>query len=561
MKVLGISLGHDTNFCLLEDGKITEVIEAERFFRQKRYKLHCISNSDEPHASGFQYTKLSELKLFLKNIIEKWGAEYDYIAVQNQKREEEFENLKSLMSEFSYKEIFNLNHHLCHAAGSFFTSPFKESLILSYDGSGNDGNTVIFRAQNSKIEYLKSYPLKFGNSYNNLGYICNINPDISGTSSGKTMGLTSYGKVVNEWIPFFEKHILSYEKKQPQQGSDINPYGRCHTINWDYISEIEEIKPFINQDGTSTLSITSQMAQNICKTMQAAWTNCVLRLLNQYSDISKNLCITGGCALNGIANYQIEEQGIFENQHFVPNPTDCGLSVGAALFVYHQKSNTQFSGEKEYFSPYLGEEIYDKDKLTELKNIYKNISFEAESIPGKLASLICEDKIIGVIRGRYEIGPRALGNRSILCNSQNKEMRDILNHKVKNREWYRPFAPVCTSEDASKYFTNNKDIPYMSVICYTKDEYKKELPSITHVDGSCRLQTVTKSQHNFLYKVLKEIEKQNSYPIVLNTSFNPAGEPIVNYYEAALKMLEETDLDYVLIEDTFFWFKNENSLQ
>jgi carbamoyltransferase len=561
MRILGISLGHDTNFCLLQDGKIIEVIEAERFFRQKRYKLHCLSLDEQPFPSGFQYTKLSDLKLFLKKIILKWGGEYDYIAVQNQKREEEFKNLKSLMSEFSYKDIINLNHHLCHAAGSFFTSPFKESVILSYDGAGNDGNTVIFKGKNSNIEYLNAYSLKFGSSYNNLGYICNISPDISGTGSGKTMGLTSYGQVINEWLPFFTKHILSYEKKPPQDGSEINPYGKCHTINWDHISEIDEIKPFINKDGTSSLCITDQIAQNICKTMQAAWTNCALRLLNQYSDISKNLCITGGCALNGIANYQIQQQNIFENQHFIPNPTDCGLSIGAALYVYHTKAEEDFYGNKEYFSPYLGEEAYDKNRLDELKNTYNNVSYNKEAVPAKLANLICNNKVIGVIKGRYEIGPRALGNRSILCNSQNKEMRDILNHKVKHREWYRPFAPVCTAEDSSKYFTNTNDIPYMSVICETRDQYKQELPSITHVDGTCRLQTVTEEQHEFLYKVLKEIEKQDNYPIVLNTSFNPAGEPIVNYYEVALEMLKATDLDYVLIEDTFFWFKNKNSLQ
>tara|TARA_Y100000034_G_scaffold127174_1_gene179588 strand:+ start:1028 stop:2716 length:1689 start_codon:yes stop_codon:yes gene_type:complete len=557
MKILGISLGHDTNFCLVENGNVVEVIEAERFFRQKRYKLHCVSMEESPQASGFQYTKISELKLFLKNIISKWGSKYDYVAVQNQKREQEFENLKTLMSEFSYKDIINLNHHLCHAAGSFFTSPFKESVILSYDGAGNDGNTVILRGKNSKIEYLNSYSLKFGNSYNNLGYICNISPDISGTTSGKTMGLTSYGKAIDEWLPFLEKHILSYEKKPPRKAAEINPYGKCHTINWNYISEIEEIKPFINKDGTSSLSITDQVAQNICKTMQTAWTNCILRLLNQYSDISKNLCITGGCALNGVTNYKIQQQNIFENQYFVPNPTDCGLSIGAALYVYYKKSKESFSGNKEYFAPYLGEEVYDKDKLSELKSTYNNISYDKKSIPAKLASLICKNKIVGVIKGRYEIGPRALGNRSILCNSQNKEMRDILNHKVKHREWYRPFAPVCTAEDSSKYFTNTKDIPYMSVICYTRDQYREHLPSITHVDGSCRLQTVTEDQHEFLYKVLKEIESQNGHPIVLNTSFNPAGEPIVNYYEAALEMLKTTDLDYVLIEDTFFWLKSE----
>ena len=132
-------------------------------------------------------------------------------------------------------------------------------------------------------------------------------------------------------------------------------------------------------------------------------------------------------------------------------------------------------------------------------------------------------------------------------------MRDILNEKVKHREWYRPFAPVCTAEDSKKYFTNDCDIPYMSVICYTRDEFKGLLPSITHVDGSCRLQTVTNDQHPFLYSTLREIEKINGHPIVLNTSFNPGGEPILNYYQVALEMLDTTGLDYVLIENTLFW--------
>ena len=195
------------------------------------------------------------------------------------------------------------------------------------------------------------------------------------------------------------------------------------------------------------------------------------------------------------------------------------------------------------------------------KKEYPNKIYEDESELKKIiAKLINQNFLLGVIRGNYELGPRALGNRSILCNPMNKNMREILNNKVKKREWYRPFAPVCTAEDAKKYFTNLNDIPYMSVICYTKEKYKNLLPSITHVDGSCRLQTINKYQNNFLWSLLKEFEKLSKFPILLNTSFNPGGEPILNYCEVGLQMLKDTDLDFVLIENTLF-SKNKDKLK
>ena len=156
MKVLGISLGHDTNFCLVEDGKVVEVIEVERFFRQKRYKISCFSLEDRDISSGFQFVNVKDLRSTLKTIIKKWGNSFDYVAVQNQKREDEFNNLIKVLEEFniSYNSIDNLNHHLCHAAGAYFTSPFEESLILSYDGAGNDGNTIFFKGEGSSLEYF-----------------------------------------------------------------------------------------------------------------------------------------------------------------------------------------------------------------------------------------------------------------------------------------------------------------------------------------------------------------------------------------------------------------------
>jgi carbamoyltransferase len=558
MKILGISLGHDTNFSLIDGGMVKSVSEAERFYRQKRYKLHCGTLDETDVESGFQKVNTKELKEYLTNIGNSWGFKYDGVAVQNQQRPAEYNNLIALLRDlgFEFEHCANINHHLCHAASAYFTSPFSESLILSYDGAGNDGNTVFFSAKGNKIEYLNPLTIKFGGSYNNLGFIANLHADVSGSTAGKAMGLTSYGNFVERWADLLEMHIMRYEKKHPKQIVGLKSYGKAHSINWDYISQIPEVAKFISKDGSSLFNEKDVEAQDLLKTAQTVWTKCVISLIKKHIGNHKNLCVVGGCGLNGITNYEVQKSDLFSGMHMIPNPSDSGLSMGAGLYMHYSAFGNPFEGYGGYLSPYLGEEVFDKDKLPELKKKYNHKKLN--DVEKELAGLICKDKIVGVVRGRYEIGPRALGNRSILCNSQNKKMRDVLNEKVKHREWYRPFAPVCTAEDAHKYFTNKNDIPYMSVICYTNDEHSENLPSVTHVDGSSRLQTVDSSQNSFLHKTLKEIEKINGYPICVNTSFNPGGEPILNYYEVALQMLKDTDLDYVLIEDILFWDKEFN---
>ena len=561
MKILGISLGHDTNFCLVEDGEVIAVMEAERFFRKKHYKLQATHIRKGKHPSGFQYIDIEELKLFLNRIKEEWGDTYDYIAVQNQQRGDEFFNLCYLLSEcgFLYNEIKNFDHHFSHACGSYFTSPFDEAVVLSFDGAGNDGFTLFFKCQGSEVKLLKSINIRFGSAYNNFGYLCGVSPDNSGTSSGKTMGLASYGSNIEDWAPFFQEHIINYTKKPYQPFEGLNDYGKGHTRNWDHL---ESIPAQLGMEGADFQNLTPRdgVAQDIAATAQSNWSFLVLKLLYFYGDSTRNICLTGGCALNGTTNYKVQQSGFFDNFHFVPNPSDCGLSVGAALAYYYEISGDSFKGKPNYLCPYLGEHAYDLDELETFKNNYPHKVVDESETARIVSELICKDKIVGVIRGRYEIGPRALGNRSILCNSQNKNMRDIINQKVKHREWYRPFAPVCTDEDADRYFTNDGPLPYMSTICYTKEEYRDILPSVTHTDGSARLQTISESQNAFLHSVLKNIEKINDYPICLNTSFNPKGEPILNYCAAGLEMLKTTELDYVVIEDTIFWTKEPNAI-
>jgi predicted NodU family carbamoyl transferase len=503
-----------------------------------------------------------------------WGKQFDALAVQNQGRMDEHENLLTLLGRlgFTFGSVHNVNHHLSHAALAFYVSPFSDALILSYDGTGNDGYTVLFRGDPGGLAYLRTVDIRFGQSYNNLGFITGIHPDISGTSSGKTMGLAAYGTVREDWLPFARHYVSSYRKlPQHKNSTQLRSYGTGHRINATGLKDIPELQRFLvpEQQAIKTkiknlfAGVPRNMelrlpgpddnnTQDLIKTVQKAWTDEVLAIVSQHKDISSNICVVGGCALNGITNYALQEQGLFKDIFFVPNASDCGLSAGAALQVYYGHSGRCFEGAGRYFSPYLGQEAFDKDDLPVLRQQYHCRELQPEQVPSVLARLLWNDLIVGVIRGRYEIGPRALGNRSILCNPLNKNMREILNQKVKHREWFRPFAPVAAAEDAHRYFSTSREIPYMSVICYTLPEHRDRLPSVTHVDGSARLQTLRYEHNPFLYTTLREFEKLSGMPVLLNTSFNPGGEPIVNYYSVGLEMLKKTDLDMVLIENTLF---------
>jgi predicted NodU family carbamoyl transferase len=647
LKVLGIHLGHHTAFSIINDGKVESVFEAERFYRQKGYKHHSLTLKPKKVKSGYQYTHIDELRGSLCFCLSQWGLNYDYIAVECQGRKEEFNNLEKLLDELGvkYKDIELINHHLSHACGAYFTSNFKRALILSYDGYGNDGATILFKAEGNKVSYLKKFDFSLGRAYNNAGYILSVNPEITGQTSGKIMGLSSYGNVRADWVSIIKEHIIKYEKRNSRPVKGLNIFGKGHQINSDFLENIKELKSYVShspfwilreplklkittkiwsfiskfkkwmhrpiqglialsngrQKNPSSFesklpqvyvshspfwsilklfgfekiknlkpelikirkrilkfdSVKNKIAQDFMKTFQYAWTELVLDLIEPYKDKFEKICITGGCALNGITNFEIIRKWGTKNVHLVPNPSDCGLSTGAALKVYWERTTNSFQGYQAYFNPYVGMDLFDKDKLEQFKEKNPHRVIHQERYIPLIAKLIYEGKIVGVIDGKCEIGPRALGNRSILCNPLIKNIREILNFKVKHREWFRPFAPVCTYEDAKRFFDLDGEIPYMSVICYTREEFRDKLPSITHVDRSARPQTVTRDQNPFLYDIIKEFEKLSGYPVLLNTSLNPRGEPILNYLQVAIDMIYSTDLDFIAYKNTLFG-KSEN---
>ena len=583
MNILGITLGHDSSVALIVDGVVHGIMEAERYFRQKRYKLHCLTLEPGRHQSGFQYVDVEDFALFLELVSKTWGHTFDVVAVQNQGRKDEYNNTLALLKHngFVFSEAFHVDHHLSHAALAYYSSPYADSVVLSYDGMGNDGQTVLFHGTNGVLNYIEQSPLRFGQSYNNLGYILGIQPDVAGSTAGKTMGLSAYGRVRPEWVASARKYVREYVKRPPFDVTSLGNYGKGHQINPVGLEDLPELRSFlkpIKQDFNKGISQTiknilgqqkyelrlpgpdNELSQDLAQTVQHAWTTEVITLLANHRDISRNLCVVGGCALNGITNYRIEEEGLFQQCHFVPNPTDCGLSAGAALYAYFQSDVQKFTGAKQFFIPYLGTEAFDLTDLPTLKQSYPHHELPPDDTPHVVARLIYANKLIGIIKGKYEIGPRALGNRSILCNPLHSGMRTLLNEKVKHREWYRPFAPVITAENVSQYFTTEVDIPYMSVICHTRPEYREQLPSITHVDGSARVQTIRQDHNPWLHRTLKEFEQLSGIPILLNTSFNPGGEPILNFCRVGLEMLTSSELDLVLIDNTLFCKPGQESL-
>jgi predicted NodU family carbamoyl transferase len=213
----------------------------------KRYKLHCLTLAPGKHISGYQYVSLEDMELFLGLVASEWGTKFDALAVQNAGRAEEFNNFQGILKKqgFQFGAAYHVDHHLSHAALSYYTSPFDDALILSYDGEGNDGQTIFFKGKGNNLTYLQNNPLRFGQSYNNLGYIIGIRPEICGTSAGKTMGLTAYGEVVNEWMPFAREYVKKYVKAPPKPVDGLRSYGKAHRINDVALRDIPDLMKFL----------------------------------------------------------------------------------------------------------------------------------------------------------------------------------------------------------------------------------------------------------------------------------------------------------------------------
>jgi carbamoyltransferase len=513
--IVSIFAGHDANisFWNAETNKYY-TIEIERLVKKRYFRLHEDNTPEQQKDILEQCRDIAE---------KEWGIENDYECV--------------LICSDGYiqtdpREIFNTknvrtvaSHHQTHASSSFHMSPFKEALIVSYDGGGDDGHFNIYSGNKDGITLLEKIPSDFGGGYLLCGSLVREVAEKSRHQlalSGKLMGLCGYGNVKDEYIDAFKRFFFDRDYRRLAETTGL-PFKNLDNP-WD--------NPLDNW------VFEGQEGYDIAATAQAAFEYAFFEILDKY-DPNIPLIMTGGCALNVLVNEKVK--CLYDRPLYVPpNPHDGSLSLGH-MFLYREpteKVDITYAG-----LPLLGS----KSGLNFWIAKYKATKVNKKEI----AELIKDGKILGLVYGDSEVGPRALGNRSIVCDPNIADMKDILNSKVKFREWYRPFAPFCKKEDAHKYFEsrNFDNLEYMSYAPRVKVD---TLPSITHVDGTARLQTVTEESHPHFYELLTEFGKISETNVLLNTSFNIRGYPILSTIEDALYALNNTQMDYVVIEDYLF---------
>ncbi len=552
--ILGISCYyHDAAACLVKDGISVTAAEEERFTREKHDNSfptnaikYCLKeagiNSDQLNYVAFYEKPLLKFERILHTFVKTFPKSfwYFYKAVPSWINEK-LRVQKIMKKKIKYKgRIFYLNHHLSHAASSYLVSPFKESAILTFDGVGEWATATIGHAKGDSIEIIKEidFPNSLGLFYSTftayLGF--KVNND-----EYKVMGLAAYGK------PTF------YEKLR--KIIDIREDGSFKLAMSYFDYEHRErmfSKKTIRLLGPSRKKgerITKRH-QDIASSIQKITEEIVIKAANHAYKLikSKNLCFAGGVALNCVANGKILRNTLFKKLFIQPAAGDSGCALGAAFYAY----NSILGKPRNYVlkNAYFGPEYSNKEIKAFLDN--NNIKYEFledKKLLSLVAKLIWNNKIIGWFQGRMEFGPRALGNRSILANPCNPKMKDVLNKKVKHREEFRPFAPAVLAEEAHKYFVMwiVSESPFMLQTFDVRKEKRKVLPSITHVDGTARIQTVSKKQNPRFYELIREFKKLSRVPVVINTSFNVRGEPIVNTPENAYNCFKNTKIDYLII--------------
>lgn len=498
---------HNASVAVEHEGKILEVLELERYFNSKNL--------------GYTHWHIPKSKPYVADLIlsyfkEKYGFT-EYETCLHQHAEEFVPNVPA-------QKYIETLHHESHAYGTFYQSPFDDALIISFDGGGNDGVFKIFKGNKSTgITLLKNYDFNFGIRYAGFGdFLADIKYEEWGflVYPGKLLGLQSYGISRDAWLPSFKEYYL---KKS------------------DWNTDRMLLANAIGVKFSATERLTEQLAYDIAATSQQAFEEVTFEHIDSIIEEHPNLpiCLTGGCALNITFNTKVKEK--YNREVFVgPSPSDCGLAVGMLAGLI--KPSTPFD------ATYLGPEVLDKNLLPQLiehKNGIKKNSRE-------LAQEILNGKIVGVVQGRAEHGPRALGNRSIICNPLIKDMKDKLNFKVKHREWYRPFAPIVRLEDVSEYFEWEGESRWMSFCIKVKESFWDVMPAIVHVDKTARVQTVTREQNQLMYDLLTEFKQMSGIGVLLNTSFNVDGKPILSTYTDAFKVLNETELDAVYVDGFYF---------
>ena len=596
--ILGISaFYHDSAACILIDGKIIAAAQEERFTRKKHdpsYPKNAINFVLE-----YSKLKLSEVdqivffeKPFLKfeRLLETYVAfaPKGYVSFAKAmplwlkeklfQKNFLFTKLKEHDQKYkSDKNIFFSDHHLSHAASAFFPSPFKEAVVLTADGVGEWATTTVAVGKDNNLEIKKEihFPHSLGLLYSAFTYYTGFKVN---SGEYKLMGLAPYGN------PIYESKIKELIDIKEDGSFRLNQeyfnYATGLTMTSKKFDDLFGQKPR-NPKTEKIAQFHMDIAASIQKITEVIMIN-LAKSIRQEFGIS-NLCMAGGVALNCVANGKIQKEKIFDNIWIQPAAGDAGGSLGAALALWHieQKNKRVVNQDDDMQGSYLGTEFTQEEIEKELNSVGANFeTLKYDDLINKTAELLTNEKAIGWFQGRMEFGPRALGGRSILGDPRSDKMQKNLNLKVKYRESFRPFAPSVLREHLSEWFEMNLDSPYMLLVANINSDKKvkmtneqnklfgieklnvkrSEIPAVTHVDYSARIQTVSKETNKRYYDLISKFKEKTGCPVLVNTSFNVRGEPIVNSPIDAFNCFMGTELDYLIIGNSILEKSKQNLL-
>lgn len=501
--ILGINCSHDGSVALFRDNKLLGTSTKERHTRKKK------------HTNG-------NYKPIVDKLLNKFNVDkIDYIAYNDNYLEEDsafdlkrYCNIYFDKPNCSYVETYvnnentyAINHHLGHCAYAYYTSNFNKSVCISLDGSPNEYEYVALGKMNKLNKYVHSSNTYASILYDWITYYLLGNPLYK---SGTVMGLSAYGKVLDtDYKKYNSNNFSEYFKKWTGQD------------------------PVLQKDKKNV----TQTDMDVAATLQYIFENLIIDYINSIpldviAEHDYNLCLSGGTFLNCNLNTKIIKKTPFKNIHIAPACSDDGLSVGYGLYLIHNILNKPRT-------------VYNKKDL-----MYSELSYECTKGSPIDIEYVCKQlrkgKVVGLFQGKGEFGPRALGNRSILADPTNPNIKDYINKEIKDREWFRPFGATVLKEHSQEWFDNTEESPYM---LFTYNVKKDSIPAVTHIDGTCRIQTLDRETNELFYDIIKEFYIQTGVPMLLNTSFNGNNEPIVETPEDALNFFNNSRIDILILEN------------
>lgn len=571
MYILGLNAYHaDSSAAIFKDGVMIAAIEEERFRRVKHWAgfpaeaiKFCL------HEAGIDINEVDHIAIgrdpkakFWKKIL--FALRHPRIGMSVVK--DRLDNSKKVASlEYEFKSIFpeidvnlirtkihNIEHHRAHLASAFFASPFDEAAILSIDGSGDFSTTMLATGKGNKIEVIDSvdFPHSIGIFYTAMTQFLGF-PHYG--DEYKVMGLAPYGK------PLYIDKLKQLVKLSDDGlfGLDLSYFRATKSGVVSYGSDnIPVVAQLFDEKFTelfgkprSKNEELSEYHKDLAASVQRFTEEIIFHILNHLQTKTglKNICIAGGVAQNSVANGKIIANTKFENVYIPSAGHDAGISMGSALFVYnHMLNNIR---KPAIWSAYTGSKFsneYIKDFLDSKNITYKY--YDDQTLYDKVSACLIDGGVVGWFQGRAEFGPRALGGRSILADPRRSDAKDLLNSKIKRRESFRPFAPSILEEYVDEYFEIKDKVPFMEKVFPIKENKKQEIPAVTHVDGTGRLQTVNKNISPKYYGLINAFREKTGVPILLNTSFNE-NEPIVNSPDHALDCYLRTSMDMLVLEN------------